>query len=263
MKYKVTTKVSFSPDKTFKLESQESLRSPQGLGVNLRSDDDKRLVVEMTLDAEDLASAEEMAREEIFRTSSLLSYHYDVRIAQTWTVSCVEVDAQGKEKTGRRLYGSEMTFTPRGTDVIIGQVGVAELGRLLSRKHRKRFNELTFDDAVQMWSEARSQESEAMQYLLLYRLMECLFKGKGKEVTIALTEWICTKEPKVHLCPPDKWRTYNITVYTHLRDNIHWKRSRYPSAAMTKHLPRLRNLVRQRIDEIWPAVAKASHPLRQ
>ena len=100
-----------------------------------------------------------------------------------------------------------------------------------------------FEDAIYSWKEAISTESEAMRYLLLYRLLEFCFNNNARE----LTDWIKAKEPMVEICH-DRQRG-DTTIYTWVRDNLHRKQKAFPFKQMIALLPKLRDLAKMAIEE--------------
>jgi hypothetical protein len=94
-----------------------------------------------------------------------------------------------------------------------------------------------------MWREAISTEASALKYLLLYRLMEFLFRSNTEQ----LTNWIKTKETSVQIFH-DRQRG-DTTIYTYLRDSIHPKQKRFPLQDINNLLPGLQSLAKEAIRE--------------
>lgn len=100
-----------------------------------------------------------------------------------------------------------------------------------------------------MWKDALGQETDALKFLLLFRLLEWIHRGEGigKERK-AVDRWIRLTDPKLPL-EKDKNGKSDISVLTFLRDNIHAKSIDFPFSQISSHLPRLQALVKLCIKE--------------
>jgi len=77
------------------------------------------------------------------------------------------------------------------------------------------------EEVIYIWREAFSRESPVERFFSLYRLMEYLFRDAK-----SIDKWIRSKDRSVQLFPQNKYREYEHTVYTYLRDNIHYKKEK-------------------------------------
>jgi hypothetical protein len=245
MEYTASGNIMFYPTVKLKLDTTVEFNSPSGEKIALNSTDDNDLAVRITLEEESDAAAKERAEIELKRICDLLSYFYDISIL------------------GSRITGMvSMVVTPEGKHVRVGE-GVIAVDAILSLvkglgpgstpqlvHHLVKEYPPDFEDVISMWREAISMEVPALKYLLLYRLMEKLFRDDTK----ALTAWIKAKESSVECCS-NEYRGKH-TIYTYLRDNIHAKPGQkvFPLQQMRVYLPRLQSLVRQRIEEIFGLV---------
>ena len=76
--------------------------------------------------------------------------------------------------------------------------------------------------------------------------MEYLF-GSAKN----LDKWIKQKDPSVQPISGNEFRKYQHTVYTYLRDNIHYKKEMrlFPLKEIQNNLTKFQTLVQQAIKE--------------
>ena len=238
MEYRVEGIIRFHPTSKLKLGETLSFSSPSGAQVALNSASNGNLSVQIVLEADDTAVAKEMAAIELDRISNLLSYFHDVPIERSSITgtSSVRVDAEGKQIiVGEAMIGMDgilsvvKQFSPKSAE---------ELRHQLEKVHP-----VDFEDVISMWREAISTESPTLKYMLLYRLMEYMFKNDTK----ALTAWGIQKEPSVRILN-DRQRG-DVTVYTYLRDNVHPKTNVFPHAQIKDALPMFQGLVKQTIEE--------------
>lgn len=244
MEYRVEGIIRFHPTSKLKLGETLSFSSPSGAQIALNSASNDNLSVQIVLEADDTAAAEEMAAIELDRISNLLSYFHDVPLERSSItgMSSVQVDAEGTRIT----VGAAMV----GVDAILSVVKQLDPKSAEELRHQlEKVHPVDFEDVIYMWREAISTKSPALQYILLYRLIEFLFSNKGKAKTRALTDWIKKKEPSVNMYPPDQYRNYHYTHYTYLRDNIHAKTKQFPHTEIVRALPTLQRLTKQAIEE--------------
>jgi hypothetical protein len=102
-----------------------------------------------------------------------------------------------------------------------------------------------FDETISLWRQAISEDNSISRYLLLYRLLELLFK----QDTVSLNEWIKNIEPQVKIYQ-DRLRREH-TIYTYLRDCIHPKTEKrtFPLKEISGMVNPLQNLVYRKIQE--------------
>jgi len=239
MEYRVDGIIKFQEDK-LRLAYPPSFNSSSRASVILSSTKDNDLAAKITLDADSAASAKEVAEIELNRIAGLISYFYDLPISEvkvTRTVS-ISVTSEGNIVPTAHLTGhgylTAKAFVVHGLE----PKSVEELRHHLGKKYLD-----DFEDIASMWREAISTESPALKYLLLYRLMEFLFRSNAEE----LTNWINAKEPSVQILHDRK--RGDTTIYTHLRDNIHPKQKKFPLQDINSLLPRLQSLVKDAIEE--------------
>ena len=238
MEYRVDGIIKFYPTVKLKLDTTLGFSSPSGARITLNSTNDNDLAVGITLEVDSEAAAKEMAEIELNRISNLLSYFHDVPISGSRITGMVSVSVtpEGKHiRTGEAILGMDGILSLVKD---IGPKSVKELGHHLEKEYPA-----DFVDIASMWREAISTEAPALKYLLLYRLMEFLFKSDTK----ALTDWIGAKEPSVQIF--HNRQRGDITIYTYLRDNIHPKQMKFPLQDINNLLPKLQGLAKEAIEE--------------
>jgi hypothetical protein len=238
MEYKVDGIIEFSPAKKLNLDKPTKVNSPSESVITLTSTEDNNLRVEIILETDTATDAKELAEIELKRICDLLSYFYNIPImeSRTISVSAIIVTPAGKQ--------ASTLETSVGLRTIVSHVqGLGpEATKKLIHDLEKDYPP-NFEDVISMWREAISTETPALKYLMLYRLMEFLFKSDTRE----LTNWIKASQPSVQLFS-DRQRS-ETTIYTYLRDNIHPKQKHFPIGDIAALLPRLETLVKQAIDE--------------
>ena len=237
MEYKVDGIIKFYPTIKLKLDSPLSFSSPSEAPVTLNSTNDNDLAVGITLEADSEANAKAMAEIELDRISNLLSYFHNIPISGSRITGMVSVSVTPE---GKKIVATEHVYLTENAIVVhgLGPKSVEELCQHLEKEYPD-----DFEDIASMWREAISTETPALKYLLLYRLMEFLFRSNAEE----LTNWIKAKEPSVQILHDRK--RGDTTIYTHLRDNIHPKQKKFPLQDINSLLPRLQSLVKDAIEE--------------
>lgn len=240
MEFRVDGIIKFHLANKYKLKETLNFCSPSGARVALSSTEDNDLSVQITLEAENVEDAKGIAEIELDRIANLLSYSREVPIkgSRTKGVAYERLDAEGEPIM--TMEGVVRLHAEVSTVMEFGAKSAEQLGRLLEKEYLPDFH-----DVISMYRQAISIEEQALKYILLYRLMEFLFKNDTK----ALTDWIKKKEPSVTMHPPDKYRNYHYTHYTYLRDNIHAKTKVFPHTQIINVLPQFQDLVKRAIKE--------------
>lgn len=97
------------------------------------------------------------------------------------------------------------------------------------------------EDYLMMYRQALSEESIVSRFFLLYRILEKII-GKPK-----IDKWIEIVEPNV--LKVKNRDAKDITIYTHLRNNIHPKQAEFPYKEISNNVHRLTDLTRKAIEE--------------
>jgi hypothetical protein len=243
MEYTANGIITLSPASKTRLSSDVSFISPSKAEVTLSSKSDEELSVLMKLEAENDAIAQEFAIIELGMICDLLSfYHNTVTLKSGITgVSCTTI------KKGYVDVSCLVKIGIQATASVVVTLGDKSLAKLTSnlRKHHP----VDCREAIYMWRDAISKESSVEKFFFLYRLMEYLFDAGGKTGR-AIDEWIKTKDSSVRLFPKNKYRDYEHTVYTYLRDNVHYKaeRKQFPLKEIEENLLKFQTLVHQKIE---------------
>jgi len=244
MEFRVDGVIEFHPGNKYRLKETLNFVSPSGARVALSSSRDDDLSVQMTLKAENVEEAKSIAVIELDRIANLLSYYRNVPIKgdRTTGVAYEQLDDEGKPTM---IMEEVIRFHNEASTVIeLGRKSGEKLGRLFEKEYPPDFH-----DVISMYRQAVSIEEPALEYVLLYRLMEFLFKNDTK----TLTGWIKKKEPSVTIHPSDKYRNYDYTHYTYLRDNIHAKAKLFPHTEIGNVLSKFQNLVKKALEEEFEA----------
>jgi hypothetical protein len=237
MEYRIDGIIKFYPATKLKMGTVLDFISPSGARITLNSTNDNDLAIGISAEADSEATAEEMAEIELNRISALLSYFENIPISGSRITGMVSVSVTPE---GKNIVATEHVYVTENVVVAheLGPKSVEELCHHLEKEYSANF-----EDVISMWKEAINAEAPALKYLLLYRLMEFLFKSNTRE----LTGWIRAKEPSVQIFN-DRQRG-DITIYTYLRDNIHPKQKKFPLHDINNLLPRLQSLARGAIEE--------------
>ncbi len=236
MEYVADGTVEFYPTTIFSLPLPVKFESPSGVGITLTSVDDVHLAVRITLEEDGDAVANERMEIELKRTCDLLSYFCGIPILKS---SIMEVTSNIVTPEGKHLAKFSARFAAIRT--VVKDYSPNSIPQLTHRLETGYTSD--FEDVISMWREAISTEVPSLKYLLLYRLLEFLFRNDVK----ALTDWIADKEPSVKILSDRRRR--NVTIYTHLRDNIHPRQKTFPIRDINDCLPRLERLVKEAIEE--------------
>lgn len=242
MKYTIDGIIKFHPTVKLRLDTTVNFTSPSGVEVTLNATSDDSMAVQITLEANGCANAKESAQLILDRISNLLSYFHDVPISQSQLSGRIESETSTPEGKHIKAGTNYKDISARFALVIgLGLDTIEEVAHHFEQEFPQ-----DFEAVIYMWREAISAETEALKYLLLYRLIEFLFGNDTK----ALTDWIKAKEPSVTIAS-DRQRG-DVTIYTYLRDNIHWKQKEFPMQEIYNYLPRLKGLVKEKIKEKFP-----------
>ena len=237
MEYTVNGVISLSGDSRLKLSSEVDFVSASKASVSLSSESADRLSVLIRLEADNDATAQELAQLELNRICNLLSFHNNIGISKSGITGMSHIVAS----EGQTNVFCRSTVNIGCSLNVVLTLGDTALAKLAS--HMRQDYSSDFDEVILMWREAISNESSALRYLLLYRLLEFLFESD----TEALTSWIINKDPNVQLVNDRK--RGRITIYTSLRDHIHPKGRVFPMKDIQGNVAELQTLVHQRIGE--------------
>jgi hypothetical protein len=241
MEYTVNGIIKLSPGSKLRLSSDVNFNSPSNASIVLSSKSDDQLTVLIKLAADNDTTAQELAQLELSRICNVLSFYHNVSISKS------RVTGMGYTKTtsgGSTEVATIVTFGLNMTADVVLSLGNKSITKLVSNLGQDFSADC--EEVFYMWREAISSESPVEKFFSLYRLMEYLFRDAK-----SIDEWIRSKDSSVQLFPSNKYREYEHTVYTYLRDNIHYKKEKrfFPIREIRDNLEEFQALVRQAIRE--------------
>ena len=240
MEYTINGVITLSPVSKLRLSSEVDFISPSKANVVLSSESDEKLSVLIKLEADNDATAQELAQLELSRICNMLSFHHNTGISKS---RISEMSSISTSK-GHTDVSAIVTVRLKATANAVVTLGNKSLEKLASNLQQDYSADC--EEVIYIWREAISRESSVERFFPLYRLMEYLL-GNTKN----LEGWIKRQDPSVQLFPENEFRTYKHTVYTYLRDNIHYKKERklFPLKEIQDNLPKFQTLVQQAIKE--------------
>lgn len=238
MKYTVNGIITLSPGSELRLSSDVNFTSPSRASIVLSSKNDDKLAVLIKLEAEDDTTAQGLSQLELSRICNVLSFYHNVSISKSRVtgMSYTKTTPEGNTEVAAAVKVS--LHVTASAMVTLGNKSLTKLVSDLGKGYSTDCEEVIY-----MWREAISDESPALQYVLLYRLLEFLFKSDTKK----LTSWIVSKEPNVQIFRDRRRKDH--TIYTYLRDHIHPKGKTFPMKQIRDNESKLRTLVQQAIKE--------------
>lgn len=235
MQYTVDGTIGLAGSTKTKLGSDIQFDSPSNAKVKLSSESAEKLIVQITFEADNKDAAQERAEGELDRLCDLLGFFCNVTIANSRTTGMSWVGPNGVINLEDRVIlsdAAELILT-------LGAPARAELSANLTKAYTRDFLEI-----ASVWRYAIGRTSTSERFFALYRLMDQLLGNQ-------LDGWIQQKNPTVQMLPKNRHRRQPHTIYTYLRDNIHYKpEMRYfPSKEIQQNLPKFQKLVKQCILE--------------
>ena len=238
MEYTVNGIITLSPGSELGLSSDINFTSPSKTRIVLSSKSDDELAVLIKLEADDDTSAQELSRLELSRICNLLSFYENASISKSRVTGMSYIKATPEGNTEVSVAVTASIHATVGAMLTLGNKSITKLVSDLEKGYST-----DCEEALYMWREAISNESPALRYVLLYRLLEFLFKSDTEK----LTSWIVSKEPNVQIFRDRRRKDH--TIYTYLRDHIHPKGKTFPMKQIRDNESKLRTLVQQAIKE--------------
>lgn len=189
MEYLTNGVIKFHPATKLKLDAECVFWSPSGVRTKLNSDDDNNVVVELTLESPNKTIAEELAEIELKRIADIISYFQNIPVKETKITGMTSSTADSR---GKHIIIEEKIISKDEVS-IVHQLDLESTENLVKRLKETYSSDI--EDVLSMWREAISTETSALKYLLIYRLMEFIFKSDTKN----LTKWIRSKDPNVKI----------------------------------------------------------------
>ena len=240
MEYTINGVITLSPVSKLRLSSGVDFILPSKANVGLSSENDDKLSVLIKLEADNDTTAQELAQLELSRICNVLSFYRNIGISGSRIsgMSCISTSK------GHTDVSAIVTLGLKATADVVVTLGSKSLEKLVS--NLKQDYSVDFEEVIYKWREALSRESSTDRFFSLYRLMEYLF-GNIKN----LDEWIKRTDSSVQLFSQNRFRKYKHTVYTFLRNNVHYKEERkiFPIKEIQDNLSKFQTLVQQAIKE--------------
>ncbi|MFC1924413.1 hypothetical protein ACFLXA_03500 [Chloroflexota bacterium] len=243
MEYTANGTITLSPVSKRRLSSDVNFISPSKTEVILSSKSDEEISVSIKLEATDDTSAREMSQLELSRICNILSFFCNIGVSGSRIsgMSCVSTSKGHVDVSISCAVGIKATL-----DVVLslGEKSISKLVCYLQQDYS-----YDFEEVIDIWREAFSRESPVERFFSLYRLMELLFNNNVRN----LEEWIKRQDVSVRLVPENEFRKYEHTIYTFLRDNVHYKKEMktLPIKEIQDNIGKFQTLVQQRIKEIY------------
>jgi hypothetical protein len=239
MEYTVNGIIKLSPGSKLRLSSDVNFNSSSNASIVLSSKSDDQLTVLMKLAADNDTTAQELAQLELSRICNVLSFYHNTSISRS------RVTGMSYTKTtpgGNTEVVNMVTLRLSATADVVLSLSNKSITKLVSNLGQDFSTDC--EEVFYMWREAISSEPPVERFFSLYRLMEYLFRDAK-----SIDEWIRSKDCSVQLFPPNKYRDYEHTVYTYLRDNIHYKKEKrfFPIREIRGNLEEFQALVQQAI----------------
>ena len=239
-KYSVDGKIIFSElsgSLWLKLEEEINFTSPyfcSKVKISSPEECEKELNVEMTIKAKSQEEAIEKGKIELKRVADLLGWFWEIPIIERGITTVSHQTRHGNVKANECIEMKEKVLVTRIPDESLRK----KLKNDLERKYPENFEE-----AISMWQEAISNDSDELKYLLLYRILEKLIGGR-KEID----QWILSQEPQTKMIKNSRSKKKKeVTIFTYLRDQIHPKQPEFPFDEIKNYLPKLQNLAQKAI----------------
>lgn len=226
------------------LESKLALSKPlnyvsnSGVKVELSNHDKEGdvFIAKLKITNENIDDGQEICELELIRLTNILSWEHNLRI--------VEFRINGhqySQKTGSQ-NAVFLAETIHMTDSISIKKIINSQGMDIMKKSLEKEIDYNLLDILTMWREAIADKSSTSKFFQLYRLLECIH---GKKRTI-VEDWIIKKIPNVQ-------RRISlgkeVSIYTYLRDNVHYKENKFPRAEIKDNIVAFECLVREAINE--------------
>jgi hypothetical protein len=241
MEYAINGIIVLSPGSELRLSSEVNFIAPSKASVVLSSMSDDKLSVLIKLEADSDTSAQELAQLELTRICNVMSFYRNISISKCGVTGMRYTKTTSKGNTDVVVMVKVGLHATASAVVTLGNKSLATLVSNLKQDYS-----VDCAEVISIWREAFSRESSVERFFSLYRLMEYLFCD-----TESIDEWIRRKDSSVQLFAQNKYRKYDHTIYTYLRDNIHYKKERilFPIKEIQDNLQQFQTLVQQAIKE--------------
>jgi hypothetical protein len=230
MEYLINCLIDLSPSTKTTFSSKIDFTSSSKATISLSSKHDECISVTIKLIAADDNTAGYLALLELTKICNILSFN---------NIFVVGSHITGMSSNSSCQSRIRITVTPH-CSLALGGNALTKLTEDLKKTYS-----LECEEALTLWRDATNKDSTTEQFFHLYRLMEYILGAKNVDL------WIRTKDPSVKLMPSNSHRKQEHTIYTYLRDNIHYKEDvkRFPIQEVASNLKSFKELVKQAIKE--------------
>lgn len=185
------------------------------------------------------------ARNEISKIVNLISWSQNIPI-RNWRITSIVI-TRGNNKSVEIINQRIIVFDNIILAKPLGSSSLESLRQTIMGNYNEEITEI-----LSMYTEAQSETSKPLKFLLFYRILEKLH-GNRKGADNYIINWHNNRNKPIEM----KASRGQVTIFTFLRDNIHPKdESRYfPYNEITRYLPTLTEIARQSIAEKYEELA--------
>jgi len=239
--------IKISPESELILSEPLNYSSRSGVKVGMSNHDKEEdvFVVKIKITHENIDDAREICELELINLSNILSWKHHLRIL------------------GFRINGYEYSEKTDSLNAVViaetlhmkDSVSVKKIIALQGMDGMKKMLENESDyrsfDILTMWRDSIADESSTSKFFQLYRLLECTHGGSRTNAE----SWILKKTPDVPRRMSGKNGKEQVSIYTYLRDNVHYKKNKFPYKEIKDNVPAFEGLVREAILEKYPELS--------
>lgn len=184
-------------------------------------------------------------RNEISKIVNLISWSQNIPI-RNWRITSI-VFTRGNNKSVEIITEPIIVFENNILVKTLGNSSLESLCQIIMRNYDEEITEI-----LSMYTEAHSETSKPLKFLLFYRILEKLH-GNRKAADNYIINWHNNRNKPIEM----KASRGQVTIFTFLRDNIHPKDNShyFPYKEINKYLPTLTEIVRQSIVEEYEELA--------
>ena len=245
MEFEAAATVTFKPPPKVRLADKIQFTSPSSIPVWLSSTADDGLSVALKIVSDDPATAGEIATMEVRRVAHLFAFMNHLRLQSIGAPSLTHTYT---DESGTAVHCGA------GTVDIMGRLATVKILRPDDDDQIRLAMEHGYSEqymaAVDRWIEAVNEDSHVLRFLLLYRLLEFLLGGEEGKPAERVLRWAKQNEETPETIQ-DRGQT--VSIYTHLRNDVHPKTPLYPFDAVNRWLPRFETLVWKRVQALHDA----------
>lgn len=239
--------IKILPESELILSEPLNYSSRSGVKVEMSNHDKDEdvFVAKMKIAHDNIDEAREICELELINLSNFLSWKHYLKIL------------------GSRINGYEYSEKTDSMNAVViaetlhmnDSVSIKKIIALQGMDGMKKTLEEGYDyhsfDVLTMWREAIADKSSASKFFQLYRLLECIHDG----IRVNVEKWILKKNPNVPMRMSGKNGKGQVSIYTYLRDNVHYKENKFPYKEIKDNVPAFEGLVKEAILEKYPELS--------